>query len=965
VGESDAGDDPVATSVDAGDSATGATRREGAGVRARPDTEHDDLFARGALIGRYVMIDVVGAGGMGVVYSAFDPELDRKVAIKVLQARPGGSESGGQTWLLREAQAMARLAHPNVVAVYDVGAIRGDLVFVAMELVEGVTLRAWLKERVRSWREVLPVMRAAGAGLAAAHAAGLVHRDFKPDNVLVGADGRVRVMDFGLARLDGSDDLAAARTSDVSIEKRSPLSERLTATGAMLGTPAYMAPEIYAGSAADAQADQFAFGVALYEALYRVRPYDRKALVEQRAAAPKPPAGAHAPAWLERIVLRTIALDPQQRFPTMDAVLRALAVDPAAKRRRIAIGAALAVACGGVAVGAIALHARGSGPAPCTDASHRLAGVWDAGARGVVEAKFHALAIAGDALAGTEKTLDTYAQHWVDMRTEACRATRVHGSQSEAVLTLRMACLDDRLVELQTLVGLFGTADAKLALGAVGAAQKLSSLAPCADVPALLAPDPLPKDLGARVTATALHAKLAEARAIYKTSRLTDTLALLAKIAPDVARLHHLPTEAELHLLTGQTQWVLQGAAQGEPELLRAVWAAEAGKADLVKLEAWLQLTNLANEGSRFEVAAERLQDASAALARVGTNWEFKVRILAAQALLASRQNHYDEACKIASEARTVAEQHTDPPSFAYALLVEASILTSAGRAQDAIAPFKRVLAIQDALGHHRIDVAVTLQNLAGAELATGHVDDAIAHLNDALAISEAIYGPDNAELAHGLSALAAAQGAKGDLAGGLATNQRALEIAEHAGTDGELYAFMLGQVADSLVGLDRPKEALPYLDRALAIQTAKLGASNVQVLTLMLTKCDVLHATGAIPAAVELCKRTLALGEHALGRTSPLLFLFYAHTGEVLADAKQPRDAVAMFERALALGASDPSDLHAVELLDAHALWDLHDHQRAIALARKARDGFASLGDAKRDQVAEADAWLKQHAKP
>jgi len=951
-------DDPVATSVD-----TGETRREGAG-RARPDTEHDDAFARGALIGRYVIIDVLGAGGMGIVYSAFDPELDRKVAIKVLQARPGGSESGGQTWLLREAQAMARLAHPNVVAVYDVGAIRGDLVFVAMELVDGVTLRAWSKQRQRTWREILPVMRAAGAGLAAAHAADLIHRDFKPDNVLVGNDGRVRVMDFGLARLRGKEDLAA-RTSDVSIERRSPLSERLTATGAMLGTPAYMGPEIYAGGTADARADQFAFGVALYEALYRVRPYDRRDLVEQRAELPKPPASARVPAWLERIVLRAIAIDPAQRYPSMTALLAALAHDPAALRKRIAIGATLGLAAGAIAIAALAVHDRRAAAAPCTDAADKLAGAWDPAGHRAVEAKFKALAIPSDAIAGTEKALDAYAQKWVDMRTEACRATRVHGSQSEEVLTLRMACLDDRLVELQTLAGLFGSADAKLAQSAVGAAQKLSSLAPCADVPGLLAPEPLPKDLGARVTASALRAKLAEARAIYKTSRLADTLAVLQRITPDVMRLGHLPTEAQLHLLTGQTLWVLQGGAQGEPELLKAVWTAEAGKADMVKLEAWLQLTNLANEASHFDVAAERLQDAAAALARVGTNWDFKVRVMAAQALLASRQNRFADAVKTATEAREIAEAHTDQAGLAYALLVEASILTSSGHAQDAVETFKRVLQIQDSFGHHRIDVVVTLQNLAGAELVTGKTDDAIAHLSDALDISQAIYGADNPEFARGLSTLAAAQGQKGDLAGGLATNQRALEIAERTvGKSDELYAFMLGQVADSLIALGRAKEAVPYLDRALEIETAKLGPSNVQVLTLMLTKCEVLHSSGQLPAALELCKRTLATGEKALGKTSPLLFLFYAHTGEILLDSKRARDAVAMFDQALALGTPDPADLHAVELLDAQALWAAGDRRRAGELGKKARDGFAALGEAKQQQFRDADTWVKQHAR-
>src|SRR5438067_6589381 len=171
-----------------------STKREGPGERP---VRSDERLERGTLVGRYVVLDVVGSGGMGVVYAAFDPELDRKVAIKLLQAKPGGSDSGGdQAWIVREAQAMARLAHPNVVAVYDVGTLPGDRVFVAMELVEGETLRAWLKTP-RRWPEVLETMRAAGGGLAAAHAAGLVHRDFKPENTIVGKDGRVRVMDFG------------------------------------------------------------------------------------------------------------------------------------------------------------------------------------------------------------------------------------------------------------------------------------------------------------------------------------------------------------------------------------------------------------------------------------------------------------------------------------------------------------------------------------------------------------------------------------------------------------------------------------------------------------------------------------------------------------------------------------------------------------------------------------------------
>jgi eukaryotic-like serine/threonine-protein kinase len=952
------------------DDGTAATKREGHGApsgRSRPASAADeDRLERGTLVGRYVVTGVLGAGGMGVVYSAQDPELDRKVAIKLLQARRGGSESGGQTWLLREAQAMARLAHPNVVAVYDVGEMPGDRVFVAMEFVEGMTLREWLRIK-RSWREIVTVMRAAGAGLAAAHAAGLVHRDFKPDNVLVGNDGRVRVMDFGLARLHDANE-PSARTSDLQIEAKSPLSERLTVTGTLLGTPAYMAPEIYGGEPADARADQFAFGVALYEALYRTRPFDRRDLVARRAIAPRPPAAAKVPAWIERVVTRAIALDPKKRFATMDALLAELAKDPTAGRRRVAIGAAVVLACGAAVAATFVM--RGGEPANelCTGASAKLAGTWDATKKAALEAAFHKVhkPFVDDAIRGTEQTLDAYAKGWVDMRTEACQATRVHGTQSETVLTLRMACLDNRLVELKTLVGLFGAADEPLVLGAVTSAQKLSTLADCADIPALLAPDPLPKDPVARRQATELQGKLAEARALRKASKMKEAHAITTAIAGEVEKLAHKPTEAELHLLAGETTWVLEGADKGEKELMKAVWAAEAGKADETKVEAWLALTNLATEQSHFDVATERLQQASAALTRLGTNWDLKVRVLASQALLASRQDKYDDAITAAKEARTLAEHHTEHPTYAYALLVEATIENASGHPKDALDAFRKVLAYQDKLGHRRAEVAATLQTMAIAELQIGLVDDGIAHTNSALEIDEAIYGPHSAEVARAVSALGAAQATKGDLAGALATDQRALELTALAvGKDDEAYAQNLGQLAGTLISLKRPREAIPYLDRALAIQTAKLGPTHVQTLVIVLTKCDALHAAGKLAEAIATCEDALARGEKALGKTSPILFLFLAHLGEVQLDAKHAREAAAVLDRALQLGASDASDLYYVAMLEARARWNTGEKKRAVELARKARDGFVSLGDDHKDQAHDADAWLKTHHAP
>ncbi|MCB9749087.1 MAG: serine/threonine protein kinase [Myxococcales bacterium] len=201
-------------------------------------------------IGRFRVVDRLGAGGMGVVYLAHDPELDRRVAIKVLRERGGGREAASR--LQREAQAIARVAHPNVVAVHETGVHEGA-VFVVMEHVEGRSLRTWLEEHARTPAEILDVFAGAGAGLAAAHAVGLVHRDFKPENVIVGADGRPRVLDFGLARSVLAEQLVTLPT-----EGAGPLDE-LTRTGAVLGTPSYMSPEQFLGGRLSPASDQFSF----------------------------------------------------------------------------------------------------------------------------------------------------------------------------------------------------------------------------------------------------------------------------------------------------------------------------------------------------------------------------------------------------------------------------------------------------------------------------------------------------------------------------------------------------------------------------------------------------------------------------------------------------------------------------------------------------------------------------------
>jgi formylglycine-generating enzyme required for sulfatase activity/tRNA A-37 threonylcarbamoyl transferase component Bud32 len=330
-----------------------------------PLSREPSLLDTGERLGRYLIIERVGNGAMGVVYGAYDPELDRKIALKLLKGREVGQEDAARARLLREAKAMARLAHPNVIAVHDVGIFDGQ-VFLAMEFLGGGTLKSWLAAGPRHWREVLDVFVAAGRGLAAAHAAGLVHRDFKPENVLLDREGRPRVVDFGLAReaaasQHGSGDGSVAVTA--TEETSGNHLETLTRTGAIMGTPAYMAPEQIAGDATDERTDQFSFCVALYEALYGGRPFRGESLLRllhrvTEGELEPTPEDREVPTWIRRALLRGLKADPAQRWPSMAPLIAALQDDPAARhRRRLLLGTASALLLAGVmVVAAMARH---------------------------------------------------------------------------------------------------------------------------------------------------------------------------------------------------------------------------------------------------------------------------------------------------------------------------------------------------------------------------------------------------------------------------------------------------------------------------------------------------------------------------------------------------------------------------------------------------------------------------------
>jgi serine/threonine protein kinase/formylglycine-generating enzyme required for sulfatase activity len=341
-------------------SANLSTHESDPGDGGTPSATSTDALKRGHTLGRYLVIEQVGAGAMGVVYGAYDPELDRKIAIKILRAHEGKSDrTRRQERLVREAKAMAKLSHPNVGAIYDVG-VHGDQVFLAMEFLSGGTLRDWITAKKRPWREIVKMFIEVGKGLAGAHAEGLIHRDFKPDNVLIDKNGEPKVVDFGLVRLTGaapdpsttgSIDLTATEEVDAADTAAAlPVAQTalaaLTRTGALTGTPAYMAPEQFLGKPIDARTDQFAFCVALYEALYGERPFAGETVLSIAESVTEgrlrpPPTNAAVPAWVRSALIRGLKPSPADRYTDIRELLAVVSSDPQKRfRRRLAgIGA--------------------------------------------------------------------------------------------------------------------------------------------------------------------------------------------------------------------------------------------------------------------------------------------------------------------------------------------------------------------------------------------------------------------------------------------------------------------------------------------------------------------------------------------------------------------------------------------------------------------------------------------------
>lgn len=587
-------------------------------------------------VGRFILLERLGSGAMGEVYAAYDEQLDRRVAVKLVRSDVLADRA--DELLRREGQTLAQVSHPNVVQVYETG-FHGGRLFIAMELVRGKTLTRTLTE-MAAWpparrnRETLRRFVAAGRGLEAAHDAGLAHRDFKPDNVLVGDDGRVRVVDFGLARalaagsapphgsavprvpvapklvcFDGAtlsaspsarhdslgqESAPVATAGSLAAGPKATAATRLTQTGHLMGTPSFMAPEQLRGELADQRSDQFSFCVALYRALYGAPPFPgpdiEGRLLEMQT---RPPACEKAPGISKRArqaLRRGLSFDAGKRFNTMGELLAAL--QPRISRPGTWIPAAIAI----IAL-VLVCDRTARRPGPCDHAGTEIERAWSPLRRSITQVGFarSGLPETGIAWDASRRNLDRYALAWRSASVDACQATYVRHTRSELQFTRAAVCLQQLHGQLDALVTELGRGSAAAAQQAVEASEALPLLSSCDDaVASLYGASPPPPWLASQVAA--LRAELARAHALNLLGQKDEALAIARPAIAKSQQLGYLPVHAEALYETARgLDDRLTAATRDEAQALYfdALDVAEASRHDQLAADIWNRLVLL------------------------------------------------------------------------------------------------------------------------------------------------------------------------------------------------------------------------------------------------------------------------------------------------------------------------------------------------------------------------------------
>lgn len=710
-------------------------------------------------IDRYTVLKRIGRGGMGVVYAAYDPTLDRQIALKLLSGDSDDEQARAR--ISREARALAQLSHPNVVQVYEYGQFKGA-VYLAMEFVQGKTLRQWMDPAQRTWRETLERLLQAGEGLAAAHAAGLVHRDFKPDNAVVGEDGRVRVIDFGLVLARRSETAAGGRSTPVPDLARA-MELNLTRTDAIIGTPAYMAPEQLQGGDADARTDQFNFCVTLYESLFGERPFSGAtpiAVLEAMSTPPVVPAASQAsvPGFVLAAVLKGLQFDPASRFPDMAGLILALRTDPRRTRGRWAAAAVLVATVPAALAGNAALESRAL--AGCAKPGAEFALRWTGESRDRVRSGLTstALPFVDATVLRVDTELGRYVDRWGGAWADACVRTTVEEERSPAMHARSMECLEDRRLAFESLVELLAEPSVATTVGAARASLDLAPVRDCLDEPWLLHWHGQPELDPGRAT-TEIRSALARVRALSAVGDYGEALGQATTALEGARALELPPMTVEALLEVGVLERRTGAPTASRAHLEEGFYLAVASEQDHLTALLASELVRTVGVSTRqYDRAAQWGQLATAIIERTdqrGTLIDARLRnklgmIDFAQGDYAAAEEHYQAALELRREL--LGPEH---PSVGGASGNLGILALEQGHLNEAEAYMTECLAIlSEALGSQHPKVGNAHAVLGQLHEARGETKQAVVSYAVSLEILEPVLGPGHTDVRTARTAL-------------------------------------------------------------------------------------------------------------------------------------------------------------------------------------------------------------------
>ncbi len=845
------------------------------GVETIGFPEEGKPIGRGTTVDRFVVLKEIGSGGMGAVYAAYDPQLDRRIALKLVL--PDRSRDEDQRRLHQEARALARLSHPNIVGVYESGTM-DTRVWLAMELVEGQTLRDWMRERRRDWRVVLRVMRQAGTGLAAAHAAGLLHRDFKPGNVMIANDERVHVMDFGLACVDPNSGIPR---SDTTASDRVVPAIHQTRPSEVRGTPGYIAPEQLMGETLTPAADQFSFCVTLWEGLFGERPFRGESvgqlarnILGGRIGEPSRPRDV--PKWLHHVCKRGLSRDPGQRFASMESLLEALnGGHRRAWMRRVLMFAVLLMTLV-AGIFAFALHDRAQRVAACQRSGDEIEATWNPDVEAALQEGILATGVsyAPKTAENVMPWLRRQSEAWRDARVDVCLDTEVRGIWEEATLNRALWCLEERRMQLSLLVDDLTHADDQTVRKAVSAAARLSPIGECTNTSDLVLLGTPPD--GLRDEVRELRASLVRSHNLQIVTRYSEALALNQDVLTRAESIGWSPLTSEARYSVGASLLKVGQYAESEKFLEESYFESINGVNRKVAFLASKALVYLVGHRlGRHDEGLRWGRHAAAHLLEVTSDGDLRGSSLKNNlAIVYGDKGEYEKSKQLHQEVLDERENclGTTHPLVATSLSNLASIHQYTADYTQASELFERVARVREiALGPEHPVYADSLANLGVHHLFSGEYLSAADELERALEIKERAFGADSMNNTDALSNLGSVYTALGRHDEAIALKKQALVILEDGlGEDNLRVAGALEGLGNAYLSAGEGERAMGLYERAIALAEESRGQEHPTIGNMLSNLSSVYSDRDDLDTAIKLQTRALEIFRKSLGDDHP-----------------------------------------------------------------------------------------------